>query len=160
MITIVWFAFVALAAFAAYTDARTYRIPNQISVALTILFFVVAPAGLGVDQMWIHIAAGAGILALGYVLFQLTGMGGGDAKLAASIGLWAGPSALLPWINNLAIFMLALAIVLIIARRLAPMLAGKPVRQFQRGAPVPLGIALSLSAIVTTPGFDSGLWLF
>lgn len=84
-------AFVALMAAAAVEDLRGFRISNRLVVAVLALYPLhlwLAPWAVnglgGVITALILFALGAGLFALG-------GMGGGDVKLLAALGLWAGP---------------------------------------------------------------------
>jgi len=160
--SVVWFAFAGLLLTAAISDLKSYRIPNWVCVAIAATFAIAAPLGMPFDQIWPHIAVGASVFGVGYLLYAVTGMGAGDAKLGAAIGLWIGPAGLLTWLTHFALGMLALAIVLIGLRRAVALVGGPEpsFRLLQRGAPVPLGVALSFSALLASPGFVSGLWAF
>jgi len=107
-------------------DARTHRLPNRIVLptlgALTLLVMVEALATADVERL---VRSLLGALALGafYAVLRLAskqGMGGGDVKLAAVIGLvlaWHGWSTLL--IGATAAFLLGAlhALVLMALRR-------------------------------------------
>ncbi len=87
--------FPAAMAFAAATDLVTFTVPNRISIALLGGFLLLAAMiGLGWNNIGLHVAAGAGALVLGFVLFACGWIGGGDAKLFAATALWLGPAAL------------------------------------------------------------------
>jgi prepilin peptidase CpaA len=161
----IWATFTALTLIAAFTDARSYRIPNWISVALAGLFVIalviaVAVNGHPIQDFWPNLLIGAAILALGYVLYLFTGMGAGDAKLAAAIGLWTGFYGLYMWTFTLAVAMATLALALVVLRRALPAGISQKTRVFQKGAPVPLGIAIGLSAIGASPWFSKALFAF
>ncbi|HEV7692025.1 MAG TPA: prepilin peptidase [Hyphomonadaceae bacterium] len=161
----IWAAFTVLVLIAAVADARSYRIPNWISLALAGLFVIaltvaVAMNGQPIQDFWPHILTGAAILALGYALYQFTGMGAGDAKLAAAIGLWVGFDGLYMWTFTLAVAMAMLAFGLIVLRRALPAGISEKTRVFQKGAPVPLGVAIGLSAIAASPWFNRALFGF
>jgi prepilin peptidase CpaA len=157
----IWAAFTILIGIAVVSDARTYRIPNWISLALGALFVVaVLLSGAPLASWWPHLAIGATVLAAGYALYLFTGMGAGDAKLGAAIALWAGFPGLYLWTVMLAIAMAILAFGLIVLRRALPAGVTERTRVFQKGAPVPLGIALGLSAIAASARFDPALWSF
>ncbi len=162
MISTVWFILVGLLLFAAVTDMKSYRIPNWICVALVALFAVAAPVGMALERIWPHIAVGVAVFAVGYLLYALTGMGAGDAKLGTAIAIWVGPASFQIWLTYFALAMLALAFVLVGVRRaVRPLVGAEPsVKVLRRGAPVPLGLALSASAILASPGFDPSLWAF
>lgn len=161
MISAVWFTLVGLLLVAAVTDVRSYRIPNWVCVAVVVLFAVAAIVGMNLERIWPHMVVGAAVFAVGYLLYALTGMGAGDAKLGAAIALWVGPASFQIWLIYFALAMLALAIALVGVRRAMLSVVGPEpsVKVLRRGAPVPLGLALSTSAILASPGFDPGLWI-
>ena len=157
----IWAGFSALLLAAVVTDARSYRIPNWISIALAALVVLAAAlSGQPILSWWPHLAAGAVVLAVAYGLYTFTGMGAGDAKLAAAIALWSGVSGLYMWTFTLAVAMSVLAFGLVVLRRAIPAGISQNVKVFQKGAPVPLGIALGLSAIAASAWFDKALWSF
>lgn len=159
MLSAVWIAFAALMLAAIVWDARTYRIPNWISLALVALFAAAALAsGKPLIGFWPHLAVAAAFFGLGYLLYAFTGMGAGDAKLAAASGLWMGLPGLYLWSFALALAMTALAFGLIALRRLLP--AGDRPRILQKGAPAPLGMALGAAAIAASFSFDLALFRF
>lgn len=161
----IWAAFTVLVLVAAVTDSRSYRIPNWISLALGALFvfavtIAVAVNGQPIESFWPHLALGAIVFALGYALYLFTGMGAGDAKFATAIALWTGLYGAYMWTITLAVAMALLAFGLIVLRRALPAGVTEKARVFQKGAPVPLGIALGLSAIAASPWFNRALFGF
>jgi prepilin peptidase CpaA len=82
----------ALLVNAAWSDFTRLRIPNRIPVLIAALF----PVSLLLsDADWQsaafdHLGAGALVLALGFGLFTEGKVGGGDAKLMASVSVWLG----------------------------------------------------------------------
>jgi len=93
--SIAWWPTVAVLGIATFTDLRSRRIPNWLSLP----FMVVGV----VAQVWMHgwhgFAQSMGGLGLGALifgfLFFMGGMGMGDVKLFAAIGAWVGPEQLL-----------------------------------------------------------------
>lgn len=160
--SVIWIALAGLFLAAAIIDGRTYRIPNWIPLALTVLFVVAMLAsGKPAVGYWPHAALAAGMLALGYGLYVFTGMGAGDAKLAAAAALWVGFDGLYAWVFSLALSMAALALGLVAVRTAAATARHTPgLRMFQRGAPVPLGIALAAATVLASWQFDRALWAF
>ncbi|WP_409526849.1 prepilin peptidase [Rhizobium sp. P40RR-XXII] len=76
---------------AAISDLLTMTIPNRVSLALAIAFFVLAPTyGLPFTEIGIHLAVAGVVFAACFALFALNVMGGGDAKLLAAAALWFG----------------------------------------------------------------------
>jgi prepilin peptidase CpaA len=161
MMSAIWVTFAILFLVAVVADARSYRIPNWVSIALVAVFLVAAVAsGRPMISFWLHLAIGAGVLAVGFALYRFTGLGAGDAKLAAAAALWAGGSGLYPLTFALALAMSLLAVALVLARRVIPAGTAPRPKVFQKGAPVPLGIAIGLAAIWASFRFDPGLWTF
>src|SRR5579872_1726255 len=89
-------AFLAILAWAACSDAATFKIPDAASLGLLFLYPVhvlASPAAPG----WL--AAGgvaALVFAVGLILFARGLWGGGDVKLLTAVALWAGPHGILP----------------------------------------------------------------
>lgn len=161
MMSVIWATFTVLLLVAVVADARTYRIPNWISIALLALFVVaVAVSGKPPMDFWPHLAVGAGVLAVGYALYLFTGMGAGDAKLAAAAALWAGISGLYLLTFALALAMSLLALTLVVVRRALPAGESSRPKVFQKNAPVPLGVAIGLAAVGASLQFDRALWAF
>lgn len=104
---------------AALSDLRSLTIPNRISVAVALLYpaFVLS-SGLPID--WLAgLLTGGGLLLVGFVLFALGGLGGGDAKLLAAGGLWAGPDLVLPYLFLIALTGGVMALFMWLRHRLA-----------------------------------------
>lgn len=79
-----------LLAAACWTDFRTLRIPNVISVsfaAMGLAYWLIHDGWSGLSSALI--GAAAGVLPL-YLLFLLKGMGGGDVKWFGAFGSWMG----------------------------------------------------------------------
>jgi prepilin peptidase CpaA len=79
-----------LLAYAAVSDARSFIIPNWVSVALVALFLVYAAPVFASISWQDHVLASLAVLAGGFVLFALNLLGAGDAKLLAALALWLG----------------------------------------------------------------------
>lgn len=78
-------------AFAAVSDMLSMTIANRVSIVLVATFAIVAPlTGMDWSAYGLHLAAGAAVLAVTFVLFAIGGMGGGDAKLLAATAVWMG----------------------------------------------------------------------
>jgi prepilin peptidase CpaA len=78
---------------AAISDMLSMTILNRVSLLLIGTFAVVAPlTGMHIDQIMMHAAAFALVLAVCFALFATGAMGGGDAKLLAATSLWFGLS--------------------------------------------------------------------
>jgi prepilin peptidase CpaA len=148
--------FPCLAILAALFDVATMKIPNWLNLAVALLFFPVAwLADFSVSDFAWHGLAGAAILAVCFGLFALNIIGGGDAKLAAAIGLWLDPSLLLHWALWTAIYGGLLTVVILLFRVLP--FGGLAARWgwfgrlHDRRGGVPYGVALAAAAIQLYP---------
>ena len=85
----------ALVATAAVTDLRARRIPNWLTLTVTLAGLAQSLTPWGVTT-FSHSLFGllAGFVAT-FVLYILGGRGAGDVKLTAGIGAWLGPKAVL-----------------------------------------------------------------
>ncbi len=85
--------FVFCVIYAMITDYSRLRIPNMVSIVLTLAFFpfalIVGPEAMPLLE---HLGLAALIFALLFLCFAFGWMGGGDVKLAGAIMLWVGPS--------------------------------------------------------------------
>ena len=145
----------ALAA-AAIADLRGRIIPDAIPLGLVGAVAAVAlVSGSGRGDLSGHAATGLAVLALGFGLFSVGWLGGGDGKLAAAVALWLGPWATLDFLMLTAIFggVLALAI---LAFRAVPLPAGLRGARWARllhapGRGIPYGVAIAAAGIATLP---------
>lgn len=148
--------FPGLLALAAGYDLVSYTIPNRLSLAIALAFIVFGMAvGLPLAQWGAHLAAFAIALVLGFSLFAVRLIGGGDAKLFAATGLWFGLSDLLPYGLIAALCGGGLALALLSVRRL-PMpaqLGGYRwvMRLHDKAAGIPYGVALAAGALLLLP---------
>ena len=142
---------------AALSDATTFTIPNRLTIAIAAAFFPVALI-LGLPVQTIGACAAVGVLALvvGVGLFAMNWCGGGDAKLLAACALWLGLPAMLPFLFYMSLFGGALALGLILARKmmLGALVAGGPSWLGRLLAPeeaLPYGVAIALGALIAFP---------
>ena len=81
---------VLVASLGAFSDLRSARIPNWLTYSGLLAALLVRFAALGWQGLKIG-AVGMSVAALFFfVLFVMGAMGGGDVKLMASVGAWAG----------------------------------------------------------------------
>ena len=84
---------------AAVSDVARMKIPNWLTGFLALSFFPMALLiGMPPSDIAWHVAGGAALFALGFLLFSVGLYGGGDAKLMAAAGLWFGTSQTLPFL--------------------------------------------------------------
>lgn len=148
--------FPALVAFAAASDLFTMTISNRVSLALVAGFFVLAFAGgMAPYEMLSHIGAGALLLVVAFTCFAMGWMGGGDAKVAASIALWFGFAQLMDFLLYASLFGGALTLLLLQFRQwpLPYGLAGQAwlARLHDKESGVPYGIAITFGALLIYP---------
>lgn len=151
-----------LAIVAALTDLTSYTIPNWISVTLAGAFALAAvAAGMPLQTVGVHIAAGFVALLAGMVMFALGWVGGGDAKLLSACCLWFGWPGGQAFLFDTAVAGGAFALLLITARGhmirpFLPFLTGWSDRLTTPGQPAPYGVAIALGALIA---FPSSEWL-
>ncbi len=99
------FLFPALIAFAAASDLLTMTISNRVSLLLVAGFCAMAGlSGMPLHDIGMHVAAGLTLLVLAFSCFAFGWMGGGDAKIAACVGLWFGFPHLLNYLTYTSVF--------------------------------------------------------
>ena len=148
--------FPALMAFAAASDLFTMTISNRVSLALIAGFFVLAFAGgMAPYEMLSHVGAGALLLVVAFGCFAMGWMGGGDAKVAASVALWFGFAQLMDFLLYASLFGGALTILLLEFRQwpLPYALSGQAwlLRLHAKETGIPYGIALAIGALMIYP---------
>lgn len=134
--------FLAVLVYAAGRDLVTYRIPNLLPLALVAAFpAYVLGTGMGLEAALIHGLTGLAVLAAGFALFLARLWGGGDAKLAAAVALWAGSGGIAGFVLFTALAGGVLAAFVLIrgrVRNVPPCLLR-----------VPYGVAIALAGIGT-----------
>lgn len=148
--------FPALMAFAAASDLFTMTISNRVSLALVAGFFALGFAsGMAPYDMMTHVGAGALVLVVAFTCFAMGWMGGGDAKVAASVALWFGFAHLMDFLLYASLFGGALTLLLLQFRQwpLPYGLAGQAwlARLHAKETGIPYGIALALGALLIYP---------
>ncbi len=148
--------FFSIMALAAFYDLTTYTIPNFLP-----LFLIGAFAAFALWQAlpWSLLAAHAGtgfaMLLIGWGMFALGLLGGGDAKLFAATSLWMGWHGLLNYLIMFSLCGGVLALSLLLFRRL-PLLErlarhGWIATLHDKAQGVPYGIALAAGAMLAWP---------
>ena len=106
---------------AAWWDARTGRIPNEVTVSgLAAALILRAP--LGVDPLLQGVGGSALAFGIGIVLYALRAIGGGDVKLLAGVGAFVGAAEILPALGLIAVLGAAYALLIVSFRGLLPLL--------------------------------------
>lgn len=83
-------AFAGLLVWAAWSDLRSFVIPNRICLAIATLFPAHILATGSYEALPGALGAAAATFAAGLALFAFRIAGGGDVKLMAAVALWAG----------------------------------------------------------------------
>ncbi|MBA2587187.1 MAG: prepilin peptidase [Alphaproteobacteria bacterium] len=148
-----------LLAIAAGWDLASFTIPNFLSLALLGAFALFAlAAGLSLPVIGWHLLAGFAGLFLGFALFTLGWIGGGDAKLFAAVALWLGFHDLAPYALLASIFGGALTLALMLLRQwpLPDALArqGWIVKLHDARSGIPYGVALAAGAFALLPSTE------
>lgn len=144
---------------AAGWDLASFTIPNFIQAVLLVGFAIFALAsGMALHSLGWHLLAACVGFALGFSLFALRLVGGGDAKLFASVSLWFGLSNLLDYALIASAFGGVLTVALLGFRKL-PMpepLSGQKwlMRLHDETAGIPYGVALASGAFAILPYTD------
>jgi prepilin peptidase CpaA len=140
-------------------DLLTMKIPNWVSIALTLLFFPVAlMAGLGPAVLAIHVGVGLAALFVGAGMFALRWIGGGDAKLMAATCLWLGLSGsgmFLLWTGVVGgLFCLFLMMARQHLQMVTPFAPAWAARLLEPKGDIPYGVAIAIGALLAFPGAD------
>lgn len=132
----------------AWSDLLHRRLPNRLVLILCLLFPLSTLAmGWSPAQMFPHLFVAVVTLLFCAVLVAMGGFGGGDAKLAAVVMLWAGPAAAGTTLLLITQAGLLLALAGLVAQRRLPSLT--PGSRLHR----------SLSCLAPTPGVPYGIAL-
>ena len=148
--------------FATFYDLFTMTIPNRVVLALLAAFVICAPlAGMGLQTAFLHVAVALVVLAVGFVLFNIGVMGGGDAKLLAVSALWFGTAFTVPYLFAASILGGILTFIIIVARRASVPKKLQEIgwinRLLDANQGVPYGAALGPAALLVfadTPWFE------
>jgi len=104
--------FLGLLVFAAIKDVTTYRIPNNVTLAIALLYpahVLASPASID----WLGgFIVGSGMLVIGSALFSGRIIGGGDVKLMTAVTLWAGLGGIVDFVFVTALSGGALAVLM------------------------------------------------
>jgi prepilin peptidase CpaA len=148
--------FPALMAFAAASDLFTMTISNRVSLLLAAGFLVLALlSGMALQDILLHVGAGAAVLVVAFACFAMGWVGGGDAKVAAAAGLWFGFGHLLNYLLYASLFGGALTLLLLQFRQwpLPYPFAGQAwlLKLHAKETGIPYGIALAIGALMVYP---------
>ena len=148
--------YLVLLAMAGACDLWKFVIPNVVSVALVLLFFVTALI-LPFDVPWLsHLGAATACLVVGAGMFYKGWMGAGDVKLMTALSLWAGFEHMTPFVLYVCVAGGVFAFFMILRRKLVmgvlvlqPSAAGLPLpRILMTGENIPYGVAVVFGGVM------------
>lgn len=156
MVNLTFTSFSILMLYAAYSDLRSYTLPNFISILLVIGFAViVAIIQPPLSAVGWHVGVGFLMFAIGFAMFAAGVLGGGDVKVIAALGLWFGPNNFFAFFTLMAIFGGVLAISLLLFRKMKvpeKWLENPSVRGWHdKNEGIPYGVAIAIAAIIEFP---------
>ena len=86
---------ISVALVASVFDLRSRRIPNALTFGATAAGFLFAAATGGASGVGAGVGGWAIAMLLWLPIYALGGMGAGDVKLMAAVGMWIGPAGAL-----------------------------------------------------------------
>ena len=151
---------------AASFDIARYRISNVIVVLLLLGFAIVAFVGSAEVDWLDHFLAGAIFFVGGIIFYALGQMGAGDVKLLGAIALWGGLGVLVPLLFWIAVAGLLVMLILLILRRIIPILRSSRLLRLPDPLPpvlipgngVPYGAPIFIGTSIALSEFPSWLW--
>ncbi len=148
--------YLVLLAMAGACDLWKFVIPNVVSIALVLLFFVTVLI-LPFDVPWpSHLGAAAVCLIVGAAMFYKGWMGAGDVKLMTALSLWAGFEHMTPFLlyvcvagGVFAFFMILLRKLVVGVLVLQPSAGSPPLpRILMTGENIPYGVAIVFGGVM------------
>jgi len=97
---------IPFALWATWSDLRYMKIPNRLVILMTASFLIIGAIFLPLGVYEWRVIAGIIVLAGGFFLFSIGGIGGGDAKFAAAMTLFVDHRDVGSFLFTLAIFTL------------------------------------------------------
>ncbi len=94
------------ALWSAWSDLKFMKIPNILVLLMTGSFIISGAILLPFDIFLWRLLGGFMILALGFLVFSLGGIGGGDAKFAAAMALFIDHNHIASFLLELSLFAL------------------------------------------------------
>jgi prepilin peptidase CpaA len=144
-----------LISLAALQDIQCRRIPNTIIVSIAVLWIAYTYWNPASDTL-ASLGVAAAVLAIGMLCWCLRWIGGGDVKLIAALGLWAGPQHTLPMVATIALAGGMLASILALARKPAVTLLLTHVAMLRGGPQVGGSAAARNSSHAWAAGWPNG----
>lgn len=134
-------------------DFTRYIIPNWLVGVILLLYPLMAWVSPARPDWKIALLIAAGVFVVGFLLFTIGVMGGGDIKLLTATALWAGKGSAIELFIGVSLLGGVLAIVLLLVRYAIQYALAKrekkPIlaRVLTIGEPVPYGVAIAITFI-------------
>ena len=135
MLAVIWF------------DMTRFTIPNWLVGSLLLLYPLavwLSPVAVAWQSSLLVMIS---VFAVGYIVFAMKWMGGGDVKLITALSLWVGVAGLLDFVFLFAVLGGLLSLVLWLGRKLLlyiPRINAQTLpRILKNGEPVPYGLAIA-----------------
>jgi len=132
----------------AVVDVRTRRLPTPVVLVIVALFFVdTLVIHMSIHDIVMHLLLALSVFVVCAALFAAKMLGGGDAKLASAIFLWAGPNLWLPALTLISVIGTFVSLISLSTRNMKPDQRSRLMRalaMFSGWRGVPYGVALAL----------------
>lgn len=141
----------------AVVDVRNRRLPTKGILLIGVLFFIDAVViRLSMKEVLFHFLIGLGALTFCAALFAARMLGGGDAKLAAIIFMWVGPTLSIPTLVLISVVGTVVSIISLATQRMKPdqrLGFMRAMVMFSGARGVPYGVALAIGggAVILLP---------
>lgn len=139
----------------AIEDALHYRISNRLTVAIALLYPVHVLLSPTPVAWMAALALAAGVLLVGFGLFVVGWIGGGDAKMFAAVTLWSGVAYFQVFLLATTMFGAAIALIMLGRRywmRRSALAGGadaKPTGHRLGQPDLPYGVAIAFGGLAT-----------
>jgi prepilin peptidase CpaA len=141
----------------AVVDVRTRRLPTRVVLTIGALFFVDALIlRMSPHDVVMHLLVTLAVFLACAALFAANMLGGGDAKLASVIFLWAGPGLSLPALTLISVVGTLVSLISIGTRSMnphqrSPVLQALAMFSAARGVPYGVALAIGGGSIIVLP---------
>ncbi|MBR9650351.1 prepilin peptidase [Thalassobius aquimarinus] len=131
----------------AWHDARHFKIRNTVVLALLVLYLPVEGV-LGFQHLQGDLFAGALLFMVGFIMWMLRALGGGDAKLMLPLGMHLGFDGLMPFAMLLMVMSVLLYLGIVLSRVMgAERGIGGWMAGMKETGKVPYGVLLAIASV-------------